>query len=305
MKVGDIGEFGLIKIIREMTGCGGDDAFLWKGSYSLSFITVDALVEGVHFDRDFCSMEDVGWKAIVSGVSDIAGMGALPRYAVISLGIPSSMEVSEIEGLYRGILEASSEYGVSVAGGNITRSDVFFVSTSVIGEGEGYLSRNCAVPGELIGITGFTGLSSGGLRVLREGKDCEFLKMAYLRPRARAREGRLLLGEGVRCAIDVSDGVVMDLKRICEESGVGARIWVRSFPVHPKLKEEFGDEALVLALSGGEDYELLFTAEDRIMERLKKRMPNMAVIGEILKEPRKVIDEDGREIEGGWEHLKS
>lgn len=334
MKISDVGEFGLIDMIsgmvvghRDMSADSwkrlivgiGDDAALWKGSGRVQVATTDSLVEGVHFSLRYCDWESLGWKALAVNLSDIAAMGGFPLYAFVSLSLPGNVLVQDIASFYKGMLNLCSISGVAVAGGNMSSSKKVVITLTVVGEvGEGKaLLRSNAETGDLVVMTGFTGLAAAGLKVL-QGKTkvkeeaAGLFKEAFLRPKPRLKEAQFLIEKGVKAAIDISDGLLKDLSHICESSEVEAEINIGSVPVHPSLEENFGGKALRLALSGGEDYELIFTASAKIFPRIKAGIGcPVAVIGKVTRKshPGKMVlrDEKGKVIpweKGGWEHFK-
>lgn len=331
MKVHELGEFGLIKLLAEIIDeCGagfrssptiieaiGDDAAVWKCYDSIQLATTDMLVQDIHFTLETTSWRDLGWKSLAVNISDIAAMGGIPSYAMISLGLPANTEVEQISELYRGMAEIAHQFGMCIAGGDTTEAPMLVICPSVIGEAskDSVLTRLTAVPGDLIAVTGYLGAAAAGLRMME--KKLEFdaeivsaLSGAQLRPSPRIAEGQILAKHGVRTAIDISDGLIADLNHICEMSKVGARVHLQNIPIHPAVKTAFGEDALKLALTGGEDYELLFTAPERLIEKVKGFLTApVTVIGEVAKGgPHEValIDEYSKRIEwevGGWEHF--
>jgi thiamine-monophosphate kinase len=334
MRVSDIGEFGLIKWLIEQVKAKrggpdntppggrllvdvGDDTAAWEtGQNTIELFTTDTMVDGVHFTTQTTPWKDLGWKAMAANISDIAAMGGLPLYALITLGLPLDVEVSDIDALYDGMLEINHEYGVSIIGGDIVRSPVTFVTISLTGVTErGLLLRSSAYPGDLVAVTGYVGGSAGGLDAMLNGvlgpeNAIEQLKIAHRRPRPCIAEGRILSREGVKAAMDISDGLLDDIHKMCELSGVAARINRDVVPVHPALKEVFPGCYQGFALGGGEDYQLVFTATPTIMKRVIVLLPQPAtIIGEVMAgTPGKVtlLDASGHEVpmpKGGWDHF--
>jgi thiamine-monophosphate kinase len=296
----------------------GDDASAWRTPGLIEIGTTDALVEGVHFTFDIATWRDLGWKALAINISDVAAMGGRPLYAMVSLGLPPETEVESVADLYRGMLEVAQRFDTDICGGNISSAPVVMVSVAVIGESSGrLLERSAALPGDLIAVTGYLGGASAGLRVLRSGQDTRgeaaaVLKKAHQRPYPRVSEGQVLVDEGANAAIDLSDGLLADLGHVAQASGLAATVRAHSVPVHPAAKDALGDESLALALSGGEDYELLFTARADVVDRVKGRVHcPVAVIGDILSGDAgkvTVVDENGLPLEPpetGWEHFRS
>lgn len=335
MKAYELGEFGLIKrLIERVTQARrgradnatpfgfkvvldvGDDAAAWQAGRAVEVFTTDTMVEGVHFTRQTTPWVDVGWKLMASNVSDVAAMGGLPLYALVTLGLAPDVLVSEVDDLYEGMLTLNGEYGVAIVGGDIVRSPVNFFTISLTGATEGaLLTRSAARPGDRVAVTGRVGSSGGGLELVLKGVKASpgaerVLLEAHRRPRPRIAEGRVLVREGVRAAMDVSDGVLDDLGKLCQASGVSAVLRAAELPVHPALKEAFPSRYQELALGGGEDYELLFTAPEPLMSKVLPLLPSGAtVIGEIAAgRPGKVtvLDASGHEASarGGWDHFR-
>ncbi len=339
MKVAEIGEFGLIGRLAKMarhaenkyaedkqqeawkqliTGIG-DDAAAYFANNEVQLATVDSLVQDVHFSLDYMSWRELGWKSLAVNLSDIAAMGGFPRYALVSLGLPGTTQVENVTELYRGMLDIAGKFGVMVAGGDTVSAPVVFISVTLLGSGgdkkRGMLRRSAAKAGDQIAVTNYLGGSSAGLEMLSKGlkfkpKFAKPLKQSHLMPNPRVAEGQLLVEKGVKCGMDISDGLIGDLTHICQESKVGAQINIDLVPVLPAVKECFGDKALELAMTGGEDYELLFTANTAVMNRVKKAIKcPVTVVGEITSEKAgkvSLIDGKGRLINNkktGWDHF--
>jgi thiamine-monophosphate kinase len=333
MDVARIGEFGLLELIagliktknvitspfaQNLIAGIGDDAAVWKCSGAIQFTTTDCLTENIHFNTRYTGWEDLGYKSMAINLSDIAAMGGDPLYALISLSIPGSMEIENIESLYGGMIASANKYNVQIVGGNISASEAIIINVTVQGHSEtrAFLSRSAAKPGDKIAITGYTGLSAAGLKLLKNGtvSDPETLKTltnAHLKPEPRIAEGKTLVKFGVKTAIDISDGLISDLRHICEASGVSAIISKDTVPIHPALAKFFPTECEQLALSGGEDYELLFTADSSVINKLKEEIEiPVTIIGEIKEGPSTkitVVDKSGKEqavSHTGWDHFK-
>ncbi|HSW57350.1 MAG TPA: thiamine-phosphate kinase [Dehalococcoidales bacterium] len=335
MKLQDIGQFGLIDLIagliekdrdiqseswRNVIEGAGDDCAVWKGNTANQFAKVDCQVEGVHFNLANLSWEDLGWKSLAVNLSDIASMGGLPRYALVSLGLPPDTEVQNVLSFYRGLLRLAGQSDTAVVGGNVSSSSIIFVDVSVIGQAANpdghYLSRKEVRTGDLIAVTGWLGNAVAGLRVLQgktttDGEE-EILRRSFSRPEPRLAEGRLLVEKGVRAGIDISDGLISDLGHLCKASSVSAVVYLDKLPVHSVVKRRFPEKYIDFALSGGEDYQLLFTATPDIMRDLEKTCScPLTVIGEVVsrREPViQILDESGREYRvsrTGWDHFKN
>ena len=336
MLVRQIGEFGLIGRIADVlgvrTGAGivrgiGDDvAVLDTSGPEYLLATCDVQIEGVHFNRQAMTPYQLGRRVVAINVSDIAAMGRYPRWALVSLAIPGSTEVAYVEELYRGMREQAELAGASIVGGNMSGMEsgiaLDFTLLGVIAP-ELLTLRSTARVGDSILITGSPGESRAGLELIRRpGLELRpeigrKLLERHLCPQPRLAEGQLLArSRQVSAMIDVSDGVLGDLGHICESSGRGAEIEAASLPVSHEVSEAAlaaGADPLEWALSGGEDYELLFTAGPQAVPGLKKMLmdetgTSCVQIGNITSEPGEVWLRlfDGRRIRPsakGWDHF--
>ncbi len=331
MKVSKLGEFGLIDLLDKMITTAkvdrlapgqpligiGDDAAAWQAGASIELATVDTMVQDVHFSLDTTTWRELGWKSLAINLSDIAAMGGLPQYALVALALPEDTAVADVQALYEGIIELAKQSGTAIAGGNISRAPLVSVTVTVIGRSpdKKVLRRATARPGETIAVTGYTGSAAAGLEMLMrklefKPENAAYLRKAFLQPTPRLAEGRILVQNGVKTAIDTSDGLLADLCHICEASGVSARLDTDCLPVHPAVQECFGEKARELALSGGEDYELLFTGSAAAINRVKKEVNcPVTAIGKITAgEPGKIdlFDAGGRAVKinrTGWRHF--
>ena len=335
MKLSQIGEFGLIeklnkqiiaatnkhwKSSRELLLGIGDDAAVWKPQNPFQIITTDALVEGVHFSLKTSTWQELGWKSVAVNLSDIAAMGGIPMFALVSLGLPKDILVENIQSFYEGMLGATKKFEVVIIGGDIVGSPLVVVSVTLIGcasndEGK-VLTRTAAKSGDKVAVTGYLGASAAGLAMLNRGlkfpvKAAAELRRAHLQPNPRLIEGQKLVDSSVKAGMDISDGLVGDLTHICEMSRVGAVINIDRVPISPTANKYFGEKALGFALGGGEDYELLFTARARVVQRVKKSMDcPVTIIGEITSEhPGKVVLVDSSGVvvnlkKRGWDAFK-
>ena len=340
MLVRDIGEFELIDALAaaiaasnqqaiqsldergfRMLRAIGDDAAAWRSPQGDCVFTADTMVEGVHFDLRYTGWRDLGWKALATNVSDVAAMGCAPSYATVTLGLRGDIPVDGLIELYEGMMELTEKCGGAVVGGDIVKSPVFFISIALQGVApssahDALLLRDAAQPGDQIAVTGNLGSSAAGLKLLMEGADASglasyaFLQNAHNRPIPRVSEGEALARIGVRCAMDISDGLVDDLGKLCRASEVGARIYTSDIPADDRLKATFPASWLALALGGGEDYELLFTAPSEVMHSVKASLTTpVTVIGEIVEAGQGVSVLDGRgnpmQVNaGGWDHFR-
>ena len=307
--VSEVGEFALIEGIRKVIGGArvslpqvtvgiGDDAAVWQPTAGRALaVSTDMLVEQVHFRRDWSEAAQIGHRALAVNLSDMAAMGALPRFAVVSLGLTGRETDRWVFDLYRGLAALGQRWRVQIIGGDIVTSPNQ-TTISVTAHGEVHPSRimrrNTAEVGDVIGVTGPLGLAAGGLRLLTEGTlrrdGAPGMLAAHRTPQPRVMHGLLLSWAGVRCAMDLSDGLLGDLPRICTASDVVANLELSRMPVPQALRWNFADWQ-EMALRGGEDYELLFTAPpevfsrvERIFKRFNLQPPTQ--IGEVVK-PRK------------------
>jgi thiamine-monophosphate kinase len=334
MKVSELGEFGLIGLIQARVSRDrspedtawqtvlvgpGDDAAAWQGNSGIQLATTDTLVQGVHFDLSIITWEDLGRKALAVNLSDIAAMGGVPQYALVSLALPGEVEVESITRFTGAMADLAAESGTAIVGGNLAASPTVVITVTVIGRSAGktILRRSTALPGDRIAVTGYLGSSAAGLEMLKSGiafdpATSKILRQAHLRPVSRLREGQILAEQGVRTAIDISDGLVADLDHICTQSEVSARIRTQDLPVHPAVRANFANHA-DLALFGGEDYELLFTADEAIVARVTLALDcPVTVIGDITTREKAtrvtVLDAKGNPVvyrKGGWEHFRN
>ncbi len=335
MKVSELGEFGLIDLLAKIADRTrdnqspawqnlvigiGDDAAAWRSDTSIHLVTVDSFIQDVHFSLDITPWQEAGWKALAVNLSDIAAMGGMPRYAVVSLALPDDTEVNDVTALYQGMTKLAQEFGVAIVGGDTSRAPQVALNITVLGstpnKSGSMLTRSGAKLGDRIAVTGYLGAASAGLEMLSsklrfDDEASAHLKQAFLHPHPRISEGKLLLEQGVRAAIDISDGLVSDLGHICQASQLGARLKVDSVPVDPAVRARFGNRALELALVGGEDYELLFTASAEVIDKIRK-IANclITVIGDMVADKENkatLFDQRGNPFtldRGGWEHFR-
>ena len=282
-KVGEIGESPLLG--------PGDDAALWDLSPDeVEAVSVDLLVEDVHFRNRYCTPSEIGYKSIVVNLSDLAAMGARPRYGLIGLALRKDDSQAWIEGFSEGVLEACKAFGFSIVGGDLTASPgPAMISVTAVGcqkKGKSLLRSGASV-GDDIWVVGWLGLSRAALENLEKGGERREIPQVcldgYFYPVPKLKEGQWLAEEGLAsAAIDVSDGLLGDLAHILERSGVGAEIEVSKIPIHHDLLQYFSgdrEKAEAYSLNGGEDYALVFTASG------EKRQKILNEWSEISSEP--------------------
>ena len=241
-------------------GVGDDGAVMTPTPGTQQVQVIDTLVEGVHFPANITAA-DVGYRAVAVNLSDIAAMGARPRWMTLALTLWDKDELW-VEDFAAGLFAAADEHGVVLVGGDTTRGDSVVVSINVTGEVEkdAALLRSGAKVGDTVFVSGTVGDAAAGLELLQQGEHDEFLVGRFLRPTARLTLGRMLVGRA-HAAIDVSDGLVADLSKLLVASELGAQINIEDIPTSSALTARFDDDtALRFALSGGDDYELCFTA---------------------------------------------
>ena len=276
----------------------GDDAAVVRPHPGREWVlTVDAFLEGVHFLADRHPTNSVGYKALVRATSDLAAMGAAPRFFLLTLALPKARTGAWFEQLLRGMAQAARSLGLTLIGGDTTTSASVAISVTVIGEvvrGRAVL-RSTARPGDVIYVSGRLGQAQLGLELVLRGrakdKRLRRLLAPHLYPHARIELGAWLASHRVASAmIDLSDGLSSDLGRLCEASRVGARVWaerVSCVEIPAGVRKYLGKRAdpLKMALHGGEDYELLFTVPKRLVSKLRRAsgFRSLTAIGEIVR----------------------
>ena len=291
-------EFSLLKKILETTKEShrnhpalivppGDDAALLS-LLKRPVISTDCQRENVHFKRLWQSFAEIGYKAVVVALSDLAASYASPRCLFINLGLPDSCSEHRVMELYEGVKQALALYGCALGGGNITSSQELSLDLFVVGEGECDLfpRRSNALAGEGLYVTGPLGLARAGLLCLEKGCD-EFpdLIHSFKKPAARFDAAAVLLENRIACVMDISDGLSGDAGHIAEASGISISFDMAKEHVDPSLDrccERFGLSAEEMILAGGEDYELLFTCRPDVFETMKKHLPRAFRVGTCL-----------------------
>jgi len=337
--IGSLGEFGLIKrlsknfITRQTAhtklGIGDDGAIL---SYKDEAIVVstDLLMEGIHFDLIYTPLKHLGYKAVVVNLSDIYAMNAFPKQITFSMALSKKFSVEAVDALYEGVEQACRFYGVDLIGGDTTSSMTgMCLSVTAIGgnQEEKLVKRSTAQVGDVLCVTGNLGAAYLGLQVLEREKtvflespgsspqldDYSYLVERQLKPEARKDLIELMDKHDVipSAMIDISDGLSSDLLHICYESSVGAEIYEENLPVHEQAKrvgvQEFKISPTTCALSGGEDYELLFTIKREALQKLDGLI-EIKVIGKIVDKEKGVhlFSPKGEKhpiTAQGWNHL--
>lgn len=335
MRVEELGEFGLIDRIKEWVGQSGestllgiddDAAVLQSTGDNLLLLTTDAFLEGVHFDLSYINFEQLGWRALAANLSDIAAMGGRPLSAVVSLAIPQDCAVKDIEEFYRGMKALADRHGTSIVGGDTLRSpDRVFVSVAITGAvaPERVMRRSGAHPGDGIFVTGELGGARAGLAILQTKQRHLQSRFSYsikkhLAPEPRVNEAQFLVQNfPIHAMIDISDGLISEVRHICRESSVGATLLSERIPLNDETRQIAGElqhDPLGYALSGGEDFELLFAAPVELEQELCKAFRDKfgydcVRVGEVENKDAgfHLYDSDGNVKEitsnGGYDHF--
>ena len=334
-----LGEFGLIRHLTRCAGLsnasslrgGGDDAaVLDYGGGTRGLVSTDLLVEGIHFDLAYVPLQHLGYKAVTVNASDIYAMNGIPRQLTLSLAVSSRFTVEALEVLYDGVYRACERYGIDLVGGDTTSSrSGMCISVTVVGEaGAGdVVYRDTARVGDLVCVSGDLGAAYAGLQLLEREKlvvcgTCGvqpafegygYILERQLKPEARGDITRRLRAAGIKptAMIDVSDGLSSELLHLCRGAGVGCRVHEERVPVDEqtvRLAREMHLDPMTCALSGGEDYELLFTVAAADVGALRA-VEGVSVIGDIVDEGEgcRLVMRDGSLMELralGWESFK-
>ena len=330
MELRGIGEFGLIHQIRKwinssdpalIQGIGDDVAVIEMGTKVL-LVTTDILIEGIHFDLSWMDPYPLGKKSLAVNLSDIASMGGIPKYFLVSIGLPKSLPISFIASFYRGLKQEAKRFRVELIGGDTSLSQKIIINICLLGEGgkRNLLFRKGAKVGDDLFVSGRLGDSALGLKMLQEKtkmKGSEELAKKHLSPCPRVELGQAIAKYHLATSmIDVSDGLLIDTSHLLEESGVGARIHEDCLPLsrlYRKWVRSFSKDPIRFALSGGEDYELLFTAPSSKREQISTLAHSLKIpitrIGNILPkmEGFHLIRKNGKDYSPsrlGFEHFK-
>jgi thiamine-monophosphate kinase len=294
----------------------GDDCAIFEPAQDEKFIvSTDMLVEHIHFTRQYFRPEEIGKRALAVNLSDIAAMGGCPLYYLLGLGIPENYTDKELENFFEGCRETGQKFGIQLIGGDLNRTgDIFIIGVTVIGnvQSRTQLQRSGARTGDLLCVSGTLGDSKLGMIMLnkfydkngsevleseddehgRRSSDYKYLVNRHKLPEPRIREGLILARSGTAtAAIDISDGLTIDLERLVQESGVGCRVQLKKIPVSDaaqRFTNSLDLNLLELAVSGGEDFELLFTINPQSLATVEREFKDMgtklSVIGEILEQ---------------------
>jgi thiamine-monophosphate kinase len=325
-----VDERGLIAEIRARVpppppwvtvGIGDDAAVVEPERGALDVLTTDAIIEDVHFDRRLSSPGDIGWKALAVNLSDIAAMGATPRLALLSLGLPASIDAAAVHALLDGFLALANEARVALVGGNISRSPgplIVDVTVTGFARRRNLLTRAGGRAGDDLYVTGDVGAAAAGLRAWQSsvtdvpGIDACIAR--HRRPQPRVRIGALLgRNRAASACMDLSDGLAGAVRQVADASGTGALIHADALPIPAAARSWFardGRDPVTAAIAGGDDYELLFSVPRRARGRLttvmrQARGVSITRIGALTAGPTLAVRRDGREepLPAGFVHF--
>jgi thiamine-monophosphate kinase len=318
------GEFELIQRLSKLIpadnnevvkGIGDDAAVLRIAPEPAPYllVTTDMLVENHHFCRTWSAPEQIGVKAAECNLSDIAAMGGVPQWMFASISLPEDIDVAWVENMYRGIARSCQTHKVVLLGGDTTRGENITINITLLGrvEPDRLCLRSAARPGDLIMVTGTLGASAAGCALLNKGKQpSKYLMEKHLTPTCRLDiSGQIAFH--ANAMIDISDGLGPETRHICTQSNVGARIYARDIPIHEEVRTAarlLRVDPLEWALSGGEDFELLFTIAPEKLDPLGTCKTALFKIGEITDAAAGIvlIESSGRAmgLPGGYDHFK-
>jgi thiamine-monophosphate kinase len=337
-ELSELGEFGLIdlltngiSLVNKSTVYGvGDDAAVIDNKDMLTLVSTDLLVEGVHFDLSYTPFKHLGYKAAASNISDIAAMNGTARQLLVGISVSSRFPVEALEELYSGIRAACKVYNVDLAGGDTTSSQKgLFISITVVGEAkaEDVVYRNTARENDLICVSGDLGGAYMGLLLLEREKAAfkgnpdmqpdlegyDYILERQLKPEPRTDIIRLLKENQIKptAMIDISDGLGSEILHICKGSKLGCRIYEEKIPIDPttvNMAAVFNIGPVTAALNGGEDYELLFTLDQKDFDKVKE-IPGISIIGHMtdMGQGAQLVASDGTLVEitaQGWNALR-
>ena len=303
-------------------GIGDDAAVVEPERNRLEVLSVDALVEGVHFDRTFTPPAAIGHRALAANLSDLAAMGAAPRLCLLSLALPSSLLVADFDAMIGGVAALAARHRMHVAGGNLTRSPgplVVDITVTGTAKRRQILTRSGARPGDELYVTGSLGAAAAGLGMLKERPAEATLDnpctQRYLYPEPRIRMGSLIArNRAATAGMDLSDGLADGVHQIAHASGVGATVDADTLPIEPDAREWFArrsDDPTTAAITGGDDYELLIAVRPKLGRRLAEARRHGGValtrVGVCTDNPAVVLkcgDGRHRALPQGYHHFR-
>jgi thiamine-monophosphate kinase len=310
------GEFELIqRLVRKNTnpniikGIGDDCAVLEYSKNKYLLVTTDMMVENDHFNLKWQSPFQIGRKLMEVNVSDIVCKGGTPTFALISISITKETSVGFIDELYKGLYKSADRHGVSIVGGDTTHGTEYVFNLTLLGEVKKTLLRlrSDAKVGDLICVTGKLGGSTAGLKLLENNKK-GFLK-DHLEPKSKTTKIGQIIAKYAHAMIDVSDGLSGEVKHICENSHVGAVIYFDKIPISKETiisAKKTGLDPYDFALYGGEDFQIVFTVNEKEIKKLQKELNDFTVVGKILDKKEKIYilkDKKRKMITKGYDHF--
>ena len=261
----------------------GDDTSVVKCGHEYQLVTKDILIENIHFKLGDFTLGELALKSLAVNLSDIAAMGGEPQYFYLGLGFPGEIAGEKTVDFFKGLEKGCRQWQVELAGGDFSRSPLMVISITLVGKAVTPVYRSGARTGDLVGITGITGESAVGLKLLLSGVKTGYFVEKHKQVNPEIARGQIL-ARYVNAMIDLSDGLLMDLNRILTASGKGARLFYEKLPVTPGIKKicrERGWNEHEIVLAGGEDYVLLFTLSRENELKLRKEKIEYYIIGEI------------------------
>jgi len=338
-ELADLGEFGLIEHLTKdiqtehpetLLGIGDDAAVIAIGNELCQIVTTDLLSEGVHFDLTYMPLKHLGYKAVAINVSDICAMNAIPKQITVALAVSNRFSVEALEELYAGMKAACADYNVDLIGGDTTSSQSgLVISITALGTApkDQICYRTGAKEYDLLVVSGDLGGAYMGLQVLEREKEVfkanpniqpdldghDYILQRQLKPQARLDVVKMLKELGVKptSMIDISDGLASEILHICKASTVGCHLYDEKMPIDAKTSMvaiDFNLDPSMCALNGGEDYELLFTIDQKDVELIQSN-PNFSIIGHMtnVADGTYFIDKSGAAVTlraQGWKHFE-
>ncbi len=338
-ELADLGEFGLIEHLTKdiqtehpetLLGIGDDAAVIAIGNELCQVVTTDLLSEGVHFDLTYMPLKHLGYKAVAINVSDICAMNAIPKQITVALAVSNRFSVEALEELYAGMKAACADYNVDLIGGDTTSSQSgLVISITALGTApkDQICYRSGAKEYDLLVVSGDLGGAYMGLQVLEREKEVfkanpniqpdldghDYILQRQLKPQARLDVVKMLKELGVKptSMIDISDGLASEILHICKASNVGCHLYDEKMPIDAKTSMvaiDFNLDPSMCALNGGEDYELLFTIDQKDVELIQSN-PNFSIIGHMtnVADGTYFIDKSGAAVTlraQGWKHFE-
>jgi thiamine-monophosphate kinase len=290
-------------------GIGDDTSVVKTGDY-YQLVTKDILVENIHFKLDHFTLEELALKSLAVNLSDIAAMGGEPQYFYLGLGVPPGMKKEKWLNFFTGLKKGCQQWKVELAGGDFSISALMVISITVIGKAQRPIYRHNAQIHDLVGLTGVTGESALGLKLLLKGVKRGYFVDRHKQVTPEIQKGQIL-SRYVNAMIDLSDGLLMDLNRVLTASKKGARLVYEKLPVNQNIKKicrENGWNEYEIVLGGGEDYVLLFTISRENLLKLEKENPGYYIIGEVTGTPGSLeVEHNGKDIQTthlGYDHFE-